>query len=253
MTRSTKPWNFSPSPLPLPASNWIRPASNSSTPGTPRRYANLTNNPKKYMQAYKKAEEMTRRSKPRIPCSPHSSPTDCQTISILLSETIRTVEKAGCSKRRLTGPQVSQNRRRTSRYVEDFDEPRTTRDDRVQLPVKSASRRLVKTPCTKAAGSWRLRRTLGVRRKETGSRERREMAFSPASATRRRGRRRETFLPCPHPLQLMAIGQVTRPDTPSAASRRPSSPRRSAASDSCRTSRCKGRRVRGCSPAPPKG
>ena len=27
---------------------------------TPRRFANLTNNPKKYMQAYKKAEEMTR-------------------------------------------------------------------------------------------------------------------------------------------------------------------------------------------------
>lgn len=26
----------------------------------PARYANLTNNPKKYMQAYKKAEEMTR-------------------------------------------------------------------------------------------------------------------------------------------------------------------------------------------------
>lgn len=26
----------------------------------PQRYANLTNNPKKYMQAYKKAEEMTR-------------------------------------------------------------------------------------------------------------------------------------------------------------------------------------------------
>jgi hypothetical protein len=26
----------------------------------PRRFANLTNNPKKYMQAYKKAEEMTR-------------------------------------------------------------------------------------------------------------------------------------------------------------------------------------------------
>jgi hypothetical protein len=26
----------------------------------PTRYANLTNNPKKYMQAYKKAEEMTR-------------------------------------------------------------------------------------------------------------------------------------------------------------------------------------------------
>lgn len=28
---------------------------------TPRRFANLTNNPKKYMQAYKKAEEMTRK------------------------------------------------------------------------------------------------------------------------------------------------------------------------------------------------
>ena len=28
---------------------------------TPRRFANLTNNPKKYMQAYTKAEEMTRR------------------------------------------------------------------------------------------------------------------------------------------------------------------------------------------------
>lgn len=27
---------------------------------TPRRFANLTNNPKKYMQAYTKAEEMTR-------------------------------------------------------------------------------------------------------------------------------------------------------------------------------------------------
>ena len=27
---------------------------------TPRGFANLTNNPKKYMQAYKKAEEMTR-------------------------------------------------------------------------------------------------------------------------------------------------------------------------------------------------
>jgi hypothetical protein len=27
---------------------------------TPRRFANLTNNPKKYMQAYKQAEEMTR-------------------------------------------------------------------------------------------------------------------------------------------------------------------------------------------------
>ena len=27
---------------------------------TPRRFANLTNNPKKYMQAYKKAEDMTR-------------------------------------------------------------------------------------------------------------------------------------------------------------------------------------------------
>ncbi len=27
---------------------------------TPSRFANLTNNPKKYMQAYKKAEEMTR-------------------------------------------------------------------------------------------------------------------------------------------------------------------------------------------------
>ena len=27
---------------------------------TPQRYANLTNNPKKYMQAYTKAEEMTR-------------------------------------------------------------------------------------------------------------------------------------------------------------------------------------------------
>ena len=27
----------------------------------PARYANLTNNPKKYMQAYKKAEEMTKR------------------------------------------------------------------------------------------------------------------------------------------------------------------------------------------------
>ncbi len=27
---------------------------------SPRRYANLTNNPKKYMQAYKQAEEMTR-------------------------------------------------------------------------------------------------------------------------------------------------------------------------------------------------
>lgn len=27
---------------------------------TPRRFANLTNNPKKYMQAYKRAEEMTR-------------------------------------------------------------------------------------------------------------------------------------------------------------------------------------------------
>ena len=27
---------------------------------TPRRFANLTNNPRKYMQAYKKAEEMTR-------------------------------------------------------------------------------------------------------------------------------------------------------------------------------------------------
>ncbi|HVG02744.1 MAG TPA: hypothetical protein VM842_07615 [Nitrospira sp.] len=26
----------------------------------PQRYANLTNNPKKYMQAYKQAEEMTR-------------------------------------------------------------------------------------------------------------------------------------------------------------------------------------------------
>ena len=26
----------------------------------PHRYANLTNNPKKYMQAYKKAEDMTR-------------------------------------------------------------------------------------------------------------------------------------------------------------------------------------------------
>jgi hypothetical protein len=26
----------------------------------PARYSNLTNNPKKYMQAYKKAEEMTR-------------------------------------------------------------------------------------------------------------------------------------------------------------------------------------------------
>jgi hypothetical protein len=26
----------------------------------PQRYANLTNNPKQYMQAYKKAEEMTR-------------------------------------------------------------------------------------------------------------------------------------------------------------------------------------------------
>ncbi len=28
---------------------------------TPRRFANLTNNPKKYMQAYTKAEEMTRK------------------------------------------------------------------------------------------------------------------------------------------------------------------------------------------------
>ncbi len=28
---------------------------------TPQRFANLTNNPKKYMQAYTKAEEMTRR------------------------------------------------------------------------------------------------------------------------------------------------------------------------------------------------
>ena len=28
---------------------------------TPRRFANLTNNPKKYMQAYTNAEEMTRR------------------------------------------------------------------------------------------------------------------------------------------------------------------------------------------------
>ncbi|MBS0178753.1 MAG: hypothetical protein JSR20_08310 [Nitrospira sp.] len=28
---------------------------------TPRRFANLTNNPRKYMQAYTKAEEMTRR------------------------------------------------------------------------------------------------------------------------------------------------------------------------------------------------
>ena len=27
---------------------------------TPRRFANLTNNPKKYMQSYTKAEEMTR-------------------------------------------------------------------------------------------------------------------------------------------------------------------------------------------------
>ena len=27
---------------------------------TPRRFANLTNNPRKYMQAYTKAEEMTR-------------------------------------------------------------------------------------------------------------------------------------------------------------------------------------------------
>ncbi|MBX3346521.1 MAG: hypothetical protein R3B11_13515 [Nitrospira sp.] len=27
---------------------------------TPRRFANLTNNPKKYMQAYTKAEDMTR-------------------------------------------------------------------------------------------------------------------------------------------------------------------------------------------------
>ena len=27
---------------------------------TPRRFANLTNNPKKYMQAFTKAEEMTR-------------------------------------------------------------------------------------------------------------------------------------------------------------------------------------------------
>ena len=27
----------------------------------PARYSNLTNNPKKYMQAYKKAEEMTRK------------------------------------------------------------------------------------------------------------------------------------------------------------------------------------------------
>jgi hypothetical protein len=27
---------------------------------SPARYANLTNNPKKYMQAYKKAEEMTK-------------------------------------------------------------------------------------------------------------------------------------------------------------------------------------------------
>ncbi len=27
---------------------------------TPQRYANLTNNPRKYMQAYTKAEEMTR-------------------------------------------------------------------------------------------------------------------------------------------------------------------------------------------------
>ena len=30
---------------------------------TPRRFANLTNNPKKYMQAYKKAEEMTSKIK----------------------------------------------------------------------------------------------------------------------------------------------------------------------------------------------
>ncbi len=29
----------------------------------PARYANLTNNPKQYMQAYKKAEEMTRKIK----------------------------------------------------------------------------------------------------------------------------------------------------------------------------------------------
>ncbi|MGC3975677.1 MAG: hypothetical protein QM771_15045 [Nitrospira sp.] len=28
---------------------------------TPQRFANLTNNPKKYMQAYTKAEEMTRK------------------------------------------------------------------------------------------------------------------------------------------------------------------------------------------------
>ncbi len=90
----------------------------------PARFSNLTNNPKQYMQAYKKAEEMTKLVEASYAL-----------LSVMLvptthranSSPLKPVLTAGCSKRHLTRPQeTAKPEAYPLGYVKDSDEPRTT-------------------------------------------------------------------------------------------------------------------------------